>query len=710
MDNYQYALDPKHISRLTNHSKGTRDQGRITAGVQSRREQLYLRNFTGLSQSEYLQDILDRAPGACSWLFEHETYLLWLQTSQKRILTITAGPGCGKTTTSAHIIHHLRGISWDRPKHGHLTLYCFVRPENDDITHTCFGILRSLICQLLLYKSADVYKQVNWMRRTLTDRCWSLWGKNSEFNWSWEHLTSAFEYLLDQILQEVPCFIILDALDECDSESQEQLSDWLDGWLHRIPESKPLKIAVLSEQVFGMLEDHSSHKNLHIGELNTRHDMISLIRCRLAAPHHICRLRLGILSEFVQLIASNAQGRFTWAVALLAALEWSLSFHSESDDPVKKSTTTISPRDGVYTDHPTNNHLIEKTLKAGTGSSPLSLEALYTVILEGLNKRPDGMRWDTYCLVLNACEELSVSHLEALLNHARHDQEDWEFMEAMRDIEGQVLALCGAFLFRTNTTIRFTHLTARTFLYRQAQSQFGEHLDLHTAASHDAMACCCFRYLTCYGLISNVGRELQAAMKGVGRDRWTPLVTMLDTRPFLRYALSYSLIHLRKCSQPSANLRESVRDLVRSEHTVSGFIWSHRFVTTGSQEFADEGQLTALYFAAGFGIAWLMQELIDQHSPDMDSRHDLLIMAIRGGDLDTVRVIVEGGVDLKGYGGTGALAEAARYNQLEVAKFLIQRGVCPHDRDLEGMTAVKRAERTGHDEMAVFLTNAAEPS
>lgn len=70
-----------------------------------------------------------------------------------------------------------------------------------------------------------------------------------------------------------------------------------------------------------------------------------------------------------------------------------------------------------------------------------------------------------------------------------------------------------------------------------------------------------------------------------------------------------------------------------------------------------------------------------------------LAIAISKGELQTVQQIIESGTKVnKKINGLTPLMYAARYNKVEIIKYLLQMGADPNIRDSQGFTALKYAE------------------
>ncbi|AOW10078.1 ankyrin repeat domain-containing protein [Flavobacterium gilvum] len=83
-----------------------------------------------------------------------------------------------------------------------------------------------------------------------------------------------------------------------------------------------------------------------------------------------------------------------------------------------------------------------------------------------------------------------------------------------------------------------------------------------------------------------------------------------------------------------------------------------------------------------------------------------LNVAIRKGDLETVKKFVEYGVDVNETSeGLSPLMIAARYNKTEIIKFLLSKGARLNEKDEHGFTALKYAQLSNAKEAIGLLKN-----
>ena len=213
--------------------------------------------FQALFNSDYQQQKArtpDKVPGTCQRLFQNVRYKRWIEDSCSGLLWVTADPGCGKSVLSKSLIEHE-----DRKRSvgaSAIRYFFFFKDDNADqksVTKAICALLHQLFkhCERprLLKKAVDLFAS----HRT---------NMLASFLILWKPFLSIAQ---DQEVGEVIC--ILDALYECEEESQEVLFDALNACHSSIVETNGrLKLLVTSSpykdirQRFGKFVIHLAGK------------------------------------------------------------------------------------------------------------------------------------------------------------------------------------------------------------------------------------------------------------------------------------------------------------------------------------------------------------------------------------------------------------------------------------------------------------------
>ncbi|TVS11931.1 MAG: ankyrin repeat domain-containing protein [Wenzhouxiangella sp.] len=179
---------------------------------------------------------------------------------------------------------------------------------------------------------------------------------------------------------------------------------------------------------------------------------------------------------------------------------------------------------------------------------------------------------------------------------------------------------------------------------------------------------------------------------------------LVDCLPVMRLPLLAAILLLSSLASVharSAGWEEAIRanqlDTIRSAYR--------------DREDVDEGTehgKTALMAAAAAGDAGLVDELLAAGAdPGATNRlgGTVLMYAIGGGDLDTVRRLLDTGIAVDGQAsnGWGAVTMAAAKNEGEMLALLGAAGADPNPADIYGWTPLMRAAYEGHRDSVMAL-------
>ncbi|KAH0556001.1 hypothetical protein GP486_006056 [Trichoglossum hirsutum] len=176
----------------------------------------------------YHKALEQRHKGTGHWFLENKVFTEW-KTQPNAFLWLHGIPGCGKTILSATIIEHLEKAILPSQ-----SLLYFYFDSSDISKQSLDSMIRSLISQL--YDRSDI-------TRTSVDSLFSFCGDGRQQPRS----ESLCEVFLHSIKQVDKVWIILDALDECETRKGNQtggLLSWMKGLLDS--ELKDVQLLVTS--------------------------------------------------------------------------------------------------------------------------------------------------------------------------------------------------------------------------------------------------------------------------------------------------------------------------------------------------------------------------------------------------------------------------------------------------------------------------------
>ncbi len=139
-----------------------------------------------------------RVPGTCLWFSSHRKYGRWLDT-ESGLLWVSADPGCGKSVLARFLVDEVFA-----PKMSSSQKLCYFFFKDDEEVHRSASHALSAILHQLLLQDSDLLKYF----RHSGDLGLSLDGL-------WDAFASCAE--------DTKIICVLDALDECEEKSREQL-------------------------------------------------------------------------------------------------------------------------------------------------------------------------------------------------------------------------------------------------------------------------------------------------------------------------------------------------------------------------------------------------------------------------------------------------------------------------------------------------------
>jgi len=245
-------------------------------GLQTNQQRLgdRISSLLPTEQDLFISRILSRSRSAGRWLLQTLQYRAWYDVPETDLLLITAGAGCGKTTLAAHISQWV--ISEDAAENA-AVLQFFFQGRNQETEGTALSALQTIIVQLvsifailgpLLIKSYDALS----IRGSVI--------------WSWDTLWGLFKKMINFVPSHIPVYLIFDAVDECEIESQQQLLDGilmlLEERRHESKSSGPvLKFLITSRPEGGISDVLSGYQLLELSMEDTIEDMHKFITHRV---------------------------------------------------------------------------------------------------------------------------------------------------------------------------------------------------------------------------------------------------------------------------------------------------------------------------------------------------------------------------------------------------------------------------------------------
>ncbi|KAI2904559.1 hypothetical protein CBS76997_4162 [Aspergillus niger] len=265
------------------------------------------------AQEHYREASASLMPGSGEWLFRHPEFQAWRDSSSSEVLWLHGIPGCGKSKIAAAVIRHLR-LQASKVQHSLPIVHFFcstnpAEPERSDARE----ILRSLIKQLSLSVSKDLMRTpvVEEYRKRLQEATYYGEGPAAL---SVERCTE----LLCELGQSAPIMLIIDALDECDSQQRTILQQSLEEMRQSCRDL--VKIFVSSRYEEDIATGFRHKRTLCVTPHDTEDDLrhfidlhVSRFVSRWAVLHSEASDKLQQLEKSLkETLNTGAQGMFLW--------------------------------------------------------------------------------------------------------------------------------------------------------------------------------------------------------------------------------------------------------------------------------------------------------------------------------------------------------------------------------------------------------------
>jgi hypothetical protein len=174
--------------------------------------------------TNYNKALEQRYEGSGFWFLESDVFDKW-KTRQSSFLWLHGIPGCGKTILSSSIIKNLESIQSFKP------LLYFYFDFNDTAKQNLNSLVRSLICQLY-YKHSEASQDLESLFSSCGD------GRQQPTS------ELLLKTILHMIVQVKEVWIVLDALDECNTRRGPPTEGLL-SWIREVLNSKERNVHLL---------------------------------------------------------------------------------------------------------------------------------------------------------------------------------------------------------------------------------------------------------------------------------------------------------------------------------------------------------------------------------------------------------------------------------------------------------------------------------
>ncbi|KAJ5800625.1 uncharacterized protein N7518_002693 [Penicillium psychrosexuale] len=557
-----------------------------------------------------------RQAGTGKWLLDSKEYKHWLRT-RRGTLFCPGMPGAGKTICSAILVDDLTTRFEDTPDVGIAYIYCNFNRQDEQ---TAQELLSSLLKQLSQKKTSvpDTVKDLYKRYKTASTR-----PRFDEISKALHSVVSTYSDV----------FIVIDALDECESTCRTRVLDELNKiragpGAHVFATSRPTEINDLFEGgSFLEIQAHEDDVRRYLDG-----NMFRL-------PGFVSR-NTALQEEIMTVISCHVQGMF-----LLAQLYFESLIGRRSAKSTRTALKELSKGFNEYAYDKAYDNAMSRIQRQLGEQTDLAMQTLSWLV----------------------CARRPLTSLE--LQHALAIEEGESMVdeENMPEVE-DILAVCAGLVTVENESgiIRLVHYTTQEYLERKK--------DLLFPSAENDISTLCVTYISFDTFGSGVCESDAAFEK------------RLQSHPFYFYAVRHWGDHVRATKDLHPDVIKFLKNQSKVEASEQALhVRRHSIPKDWSQNFPREK--TGLHLAADRGIEEAVSYFL-QHRHSVDVRHNggwtALQYAISRDHLNVVKLLLSCGADANGTGQdnfTSPLSLAAQYGQEDIVRLLLERGV-----DIDGQT------------------------
>lgn len=623
-------------------------------------EQACLQSLSFPEMDSRYHSISRALDGTCEWLLQRPEYNHWRDKKsamkQNGFLWIKGKPGAGKSTMMKMIVNDvLDQVSNEKPI---IIRFFFNTQGSSNLETTMLGLLRSLICQLLLQNRYLFRKVLPLYRRKLDTH---------GHNWNW-YVQELKDCLLDMYLEgrANSIYVIIDALDECIEMESRDTVTLLQDLLSSSTATAPVKICLSGRHypiinVDDCLEIQIDRYNM--SDIQTYLD-------RWLQPHDAS----PGLSLLVSEIMKKASGIFLWVVLVVKTL--------------------VKARDEGYT----RSHMLEIV-----HDLPKQLNDLITQIVRSIDSDASGdairiLQWVTFSsrpmstielrYALEAGRSIRLDSQEQLLSSPTFLDSDSQLEKVIRartkgltEVKRYGIGIVAPEIQSAEVPerVQFIHGSIKDFMVDHHGFQI---LDRSLAEgtvekSHLELAKSCINYLGC----EEIRRALTAIPEAglmTQLEAAKTLAALYQTYPFLEYTIESIMEHIEKVQTGGSSVA-LYHDLMTSTRSVYG-LWRQLADLNLARNFNElRGPDTSFaHIVAEFGIPSWVMELV-HNGFDINGTggryHTLLEAASVKGHASLVKQLLDSGADVDIEGGRygNALSAAATSGNAEVLQAILDK-------------------------------------
>ena len=601
-----------------------------------------------------------RVPDTCLWTLRNPKYIQWRDNDTKKLLWISADPGCGKSVLARCIIDEDLPEAFQNNSSKRILYYFFkdTNPEQRSATRAISTILHQLFASQprLIRHALPSYRELGKALSTTFPRLWSIFTVAAT----------------DPLAGNVIC--VFDALDECDEQDQPELIKALeDFYIHQrsSPSASNVKFLLTSRPYFQIRREFDrllqTSDNI---ELAGNDESASIIKeIDLAIKHNVANLALE--NRLAKRVSHHLEKRLLETenrTYLWLRLIWEI---------IKKSLS------GTITEM---NELIDNL--------PSGIQDSYETLLKKCPNHRFAQK--VLQIVLVACRPLEIDEIDIAIGVTEQTSSyaDLE-LEGSSRLQETLPSRCGLMVSVIQSKVYFIHQTVKEFLVSKVGTEppagriWQQSLGLEE--SHQLMTEICLQSIT-FSEVRLDRANLCSAL--LPREYQEGPNAYCRSHTFLSYSAIYWAEHFRD-QKTSKGLKFIGHFLENSDH--------HSIIGQNGKDFG-----TTLHAASLGGHEKVVQMLLEKGA-NINAQGGLygsvLQAASLGGHEKVVQMLLEKGANINVQGGRyGSTLQAASIRGYKkVVQMLLEKGANINAQGGYYGSALQAASSKGHEKVVQML-------
>ncbi|KAJ5737281.1 uncharacterized protein N7483_002406 [Penicillium malachiteum] len=524
----------------------------------------------------------NRAPGTCSWFLESNELQIWFRRAkavsdlERNVLWLYGNPGSGKSTMAMTLAEELPAKdSFSKEDSICSFFFCDGSSENQRKA-TCIlrGLLYQIIKQYPPFVDPLMFKYEMQGERLFTS-----------FDALWAVLLD-----IDRASKGAEIYCIIDALDECENESQNYLLQQINQSFREarrtnlVPSS--LHFLILSRPYPEIKGRLSIFKCVDLGSyMESSNDLITMIRYKVQELAERKKYSESVAQKVAQTLNEKAEGTFLWIGIACEALS-----QVQSRKAIETLETFPQGLNALY------QSLFDAAVESSDADDYLHMVMIFKVVTFAL--RPL-----TIVEIAEACQLYLDKDIGTRVQFT-HD----------------IIDMCRLLIVVDNGYLRLLHESVRDFLMASV-------IEMTPLKSNHEISCRCIEVLS------------QQCRPGLNGSSWE------RNRGFLAYAILYWPQH--------ASLAQTEFSVQKEHETFfhdalgTWNCWLDYYEELRERSWSSIGtNLSAIHVAARWGIMPLILSFLERIEDKGIQGKSPLLIAAESNQIDAIRLLVDSGACL----------------------------------------------------------------